>query len=84
MDMEVGGRRELYVSAVMTKRSGVGRGGTGAQEGGDVLIHIADSCCTAETNNIINKLYSSLKNFPSSLFGLFTPIQHSILFCYLA
>ena len=59
----------------MTERSGAGRGGTGAQEGGDVLIHIADSCCTAETNNIINKLYSNLKNFKKFPFFTFLIIH---------
>ena len=36
--------------------------GQGLKSGGEVLIHIADSCCTTETNNIIKKLHSNLKN----------------------
>ena len=43
----------------------VGAGGAAreAQEGGDIDMHIADSCCTAETKNTVEQLYPDfLKN----------------------
>ena len=37
-------------------------GGREDQDGGDIYIHIADSCCcSAETNNSVKQLYSNLK-----------------------
>ena len=41
---------------------GGGEEGRKVNEGGDICIHIADSCCgTAETNNIVKQLYSNKK-----------------------
>ena len=54
----------LYLSSVLCDDLEGLDGGMGvgkeAQEEGDVYIHIADSRCrTAESNNIINQLYSN-------------------------
>ena len=36
--------------------------GREAQDGGDMCVHTADSlCCTEETNNIVQQLYSNNK-----------------------
>ena len=41
---------------------GLASSGREAQEGGDMCVHLADSCCTAETeHNIVKQLYFNNK-----------------------
>ena len=40
---------------------GVG-GGREVQEGGDICIPVVDSCCTAETNTILQSNFPPIKN----------------------